>query len=142
MSINLLTRAIQLAAEYHVEQKDKAGEPYMLHCTRVMNAGKSQNEMIVGILHDTIEDTKLTLDLLRTFWFPEEIIEALDAITKRKHEKYTKYLDRVKENDLARKVKLNDLEDNLDVTRFRDLTILDIPRLNKYLRARRYLKNL
>jgi len=128
----LLERAISLAAMAHTAQTDKGGEPYIFHPLRVMLSMDSEDERIVAVLHDIIEDTGGSLYGLAAI-FPEPIITALDAISRRKREGYTAYIDRVAGNALARAVKLADIEDNLAPGR-----IGNIPDslVNRYLKAK------
>lgn len=109
----MLERAIEIAVEAHRGQMDKAGKLYILHPLRVMLRGKTQDEMIVGILHDTVEDTPVTLELLRREGFSEAVLEAISCITKEPGEEYSHFIDRILTNPLATQVKLYDLEDNL-----------------------------
>ena len=131
----MLEKAIQIALEAHKEQTDKAGAPYLLHLIRVMNAGQTENEKICGILHDLVEDTPWTFEDLRREGFSEEVIRALVCVTKQPNEPYTHFIERIKKNSLATKVKLNDLRDNMDITRLTFITEEDTQRLNKYLKA-------
>ena len=78
----MLEKAIEIAVEAHRGQIDKAGKEYILHPMRVMLRGRNDTEMIIGILHDVVEDTPVTLDMLRLEGFSEEILAALDCITK------------------------------------------------------------
>ena len=135
----MLEKAIQIALEAHKEQTDKAGAPYLLHLIRVMNAGQTENEKICGILHDLVEDTPWTFEDLRREGFSEEVIRALVCVTKQPNEPYTHFIERIKKNSLATKVKLNDLRDNMDITRLTFITEEDTQRLNKYLRAYHFL---
>ena len=135
-----LERAIQIATEAHNDQKDKFGTPYLCHLTRVMNAGKTDDERIVGILHDLVEDTKWTFEDLEKEGFAIHILQAIRCLTKiSEEEDYDDFVKRVKSSPLAIKVKINDLTDNLDVKRIPIVTEKDIIRLNKYLRAYREL---
>ena len=136
-----LSRAIHIATEVHKEQKDKVGKPYITHVMRVMERCKTEEEKIVAVLHDVVEDTTTTLDDLRKEGFNEKILSAIDAITQRKKESKTDYIERIKQNPLATRVKLNDLEDNMDVRRLPKLADRDVKRLNKYLRTYRKLLN-
>lgn len=90
------------------------------------------------MLHDVIEDTDVTEEELRKE-FPDEIVNAIVVLTKRKGEDYFDYLRRVKENPLACEVKLADLEHNSDLTRLKGITFKDMERRNKYLKAIDYL---
>ena len=79
-----LTVAMRICTEAHKDQVDKAGNPYILHCLRVAAAGSDLDQAVLGLLHDVVEDNKsFTLDYIRENGFPEEIVVALDAITKR-----------------------------------------------------------
>lgn len=134
-----LESAVKIAVEAHEGQKDKYGAPYILHPLRVMARVGSESEKIVAILHDVVEDTDWTFDDLRKEGFPAEIIEALDCVTKREGEAYEDFVKRSAANALARRVKLADLEDNMDVRRLEKVTAKDTERLNKYLKAWQYL---
>lgn len=131
----MLEKAIQIAIEAHQGQTDRAGASYILHLIRVMNAGQTKNEKICGILHDLVEDTPWTFEALRKEGFSEEVISALVCVTKQPNEPYTQFIERIKKNSLAVKVKLNDLKDNMDITRLTFITEEDTQRLNKYLKA-------
>lgn len=130
--MSLLKEAIVLAASYHDEQFDKGDHPYILHPLRLMLKCETEEERIVAVLHDTIEDTELTLITLKHKGFSSRIIEAIDCLTRRKNESYDKFIDRVKTNELATKIKILDIEDNMDVSRLSEFTDKDQSRLNKY----------
>jgi (p)ppGpp synthase/HD superfamily hydrolase len=127
-----LARAIALAAEAHVDQREKSGAPYIMHPLRLMLRMNTETEMIVAVLHDVIEDTRWTFDLLRAEGFSEEILNALDCVTRRSSETYEEFVDRSRDNAIARKVKLADLEDNMDLRRLPDLTPKSLDRMKKY----------
>lgn len=135
-----LDRAIRIAVKAHKGQTDKYGNPYILHPLRVMGMGRTDDERIVGVLHDVVEDTEWTFDDLRREGFPERIIAALDCVTKRSDdEDYDVFVARTRTNALAIRVKLNDLTDNMDIRRMGEVREKDVKRLNKYLRAYRLL---
>jgi (p)ppGpp synthase/HD superfamily hydrolase len=135
-----LERAIEIATEAHKGQKDKYGAPYLGHVSRVMNAGETDQEKIVGALHDVVEDTPWTFDDLRREGFSAAIIEAVRCLTKKSEdEDYDEFTERVRKNPLAVRVKLNDLRDNMDIRRMTEVTEKDVKRLNKYLKAYRTL---
>ena len=136
----MLVKAIQIAVSAHKEQVDKSGQPYILHLIRVMDAGETEQEKICGVLHDLVEDTDWTFEKLEKEGFSEEIISALKCVTKQENEAYDVFISRIKENPLAIKVKLNDLRDNMDITRLVHITKKDRERLNKYLKAYQELK--
>lgn len=108
-----LDLAILIAAKIHRGQKDKQGVNYILHPISVMMAASTLEEKVLAILHDTIEDSELSLDELRKEGFSAGIIEALRLITKNQGEDYFSYLEKVKSNPLSLKVKLLDIENNL-----------------------------
>lgn len=105
--------AFNLAVEKHGEAVDKGGQPYILHPKYVSDKFEVFDFKIVGILHDIVEDTDITLIDLEKMDFPKKIIKAIDAITRRKEEKYFEYIERVKKNGIARQVKIEDLKHNL-----------------------------
>lgn len=128
----MLEKAIEIAVEAHRGQIDKAGKIYILHPMRVMLRGKNETEMIVGILHDTVEDTPVTLDMLRMEGFSEEILAAISCITKEKGEDYGHFINRVLTNPLATQIKLYDIEDNMNRDRIPFPTPKDEARFAKY----------
>lgn len=128
----MLEKAIQIAVEAHRGQIDKAGKIYILHPMRVMLRGKNETEMIIGILHDTVEDTSVTLDMLRSEGFSEDVLSAIACITKEKGENYGHFIERVLTNPLATQVKLYDIEDNLNRDRIPNPTPKDEERFQKY----------
>lgn len=138
----MLEKAIQIAINAHSGQIDKGGSPYILHLIRVMNAGTTTEEKICGMLHDLVEDTDWTFEQLKNEGFDERIIEALKCLTKNEGEGYDSFIQRVITNSIAIKVKLNDLQDNMDIRRLSEITEKDRERLNKYLRAYKYLKSI
>jgi (p)ppGpp synthase/HD superfamily hydrolase len=132
---NLLERAVAIAIEGHKGQVDKYGAPYILHVLRVMLAGTTDEEKIVGVLHDIVEDTNWTTKDLLAEGFPDYMVDAIDSVSKRENEEYEDFVQRTKKNSLAVRVKLNDLRDNMDLRRVSKLSEEDMPRLNKYIKA-------
>ena len=138
--MSTLERAIEIATEAHRGQFDKAGNDYIGHPLRVMAAGKSTEEKIVGVLHDVGEDGAWTFEQLAAEGFPPGVIEALRCLTKLfPTEPYDKFIARIKHNPLAVAVKLNDLTDNMDIRRLPYLSDKDVKRLKKYLKAYKQL---
>ena len=135
----LLEKAIGIAVEAHRGQRDRYGLPYILHPVRVMCRLESTAGKIVGILHDVVEDTDWTFKDLEKEGFPAAIIEALDSVTKREGEAYEDFVKRSASNPLGRKVKIADLEDNMDVRRLLLVTDKDTARLQKYFKAWHFL---
>ncbi len=141
--MSTLNRAIEIATKAQEGARDKYGASYINHVTRVMNMGETVDEKIVGILHDVIEDTHWTFKDLEKEGFSKEVIDALKCVTKTSDdEDYTEFINRVKINPLAVKVKLNDLRDNMDIRRIPEVLESDLKRLNKYLKAYNELINL
>lgn len=142
-----LEHAIAIASAAHREQRDKAGTPYILHPLRVMLALEGAEERIVGVLHDVVEDggPDWTFERLASEGFAAEVINALRLVTKRPEdqgddlETYLRFVRRTLANPIARRVKIADIRDNLDVTRMETVTERDAARLNKYLVALRLL---
>ena len=130
-----LDRAIELAKQHHEGQTDKAGKPYIEHPLRVMNQVESEEEKIVAVLHDIVEDTDISLDDLRSEGFTEEVVSAVECLTKQDGENYDSYIERISFNPLAVKIKLADLEDNSDLTRLPEVTDKDLERIEKYDKA-------
>ena len=113
-------------------KKDKGGKPYIEHLLFVANKMETEEEKIVALLHDIVEDIEgITLDTLRQMGYSEKIVQAVDSMTKRKGEDYGEYLKRVKQNPIARKVKLADIEHNMDLSRIENPTEKDYERIEK-----------
>ncbi len=132
--------AILLAAQTHRGQVDKVGQPYILHLLRVMLSVETEQEQMVAVLHDLVEDTSYTLDDLRALGYSEAVVEALDCVTRRPEETYEEFILRASANPLARRVKLADLEDNMDIRRLPVVSEKDQERLNRYIAAWRQIK--
>lgn len=136
--MSTLERAIAIAAEAHAGQVDKAGAPYILHPLRVMLSCAPMEDRIVAVLHDVVEDCPaFPLARLSVAGFSDEVVASLDALTRRKGESYDDFIERVKFNRLAVRVKLADLADNSDARRigWAHMTPKDIQRMEKYRRA-------
>ena len=108
-----IERAIAIAIEAHAHQVDKQNRPYILHVLRVMMKGATDEERIVGVLHDLFEDTNYTYEDLLHLGFASEIVDAITALTHAKWQSNNEYYTQVKENPLALQVKLYDMEDNM-----------------------------
>lgn len=142
MRVSYLEKAINLSVEKHRGQIDKGGMPYILHPLYLMTKMNTETEKIVAVLHDIIEDTDITFNYLRSIGFSDEVLNALECLTRKNEEDYFSYIDRIKTNRIAVKVKLVDLEHNMDLRRIKNLTDEDIIRsIKKYKRAWDELKN-
>ena len=140
--MSTLERAIEIAAQAHAGQKDKVGEPYILHCMRVMMKLAKPNDRIVAALHDVIEDTPWTLPKLRQEGFSAPVVKAVDALTHRDGEKYDAYIKRLGDVPIARRVKLADLSDNMSHTRQMQHSDRTAEILKRYDKAVKYLRKL
>lgn len=134
-----LTQAIQLAAAAHQGQTDKAGQPYILHPLRVMLALEREEDRIVAVLHDVVEDTEISASDLRNKGFSETVIEAVLALTRGHGETYDSFIARCVINDIARRVKLADIDDNMRPDRV-EAAKLDSSLLERYRKARSTLE--
>lgn len=125
--MNDLERAIEIALDAYEGQTDKAGETYIRHPLRVMEQMDTRRQRIVAVLHDVVEDSGYELADIESE-FDAEIRDAIEALTKRDGEDYLEdFIPQVVDNDLARRVKLADIEDNMDLTRLPEVsnTILE-----------------
>ncbi len=135
-----LERAIGVAVEAHTGQREKAGAIYILHPLRVMLALDHPIERIAAVLHDVVEDTPWTLDDLRAAGIPEAAVLLVDRVTEREGEETKEeYYGRILEVPGAIRIKLADLNDNLDIRRLAEMPPKDTTRTNKYLGWRRGL---
>ena len=148
---NSVQAACAIASYIHDGQNDKGGKPYILHPLWVSNqvalSGGSQEEVIVGLLHDTVEDSKLTIEELSE-WFSLDIVNALIAISFRcegfRKESREEYIKRVRNNRIAKTVKIIDLKHNMDISRLGNSHILnekDIKRIQRYKDEYSYLSS-
>jgi len=143
-----LEDAIILAAENHKGTTDKAGQSYILHPLPVMLRMNTETERIAAVLHDVVEDTDVTLDDLRDMGYPDEVINAVDCLTKPekdpeaefdKDQLYESFIERVATNPVARRVKLADLSENMDVRRLKNFDDESADRMKRYHLAYRQL---
>lgn len=137
----LLSLAIEVATVAHAGQLDKGQQPYIFHPQAVAGAVDSDEEKIVAWLHDVVEDTYITLDDLAEMGFSEQIVHAIDVITKRKGVSYDDYLIDVKQDALAKAVKIADIKHNSDISRIPNPTEKDFARLEKYKKALAFLES-
>ena len=126
------------AEKQHQGQVDKSGAPYIGHPARVAGRLETPEAQVVGWLHDTVEDTGLTLEEVEA-QFGKETMAAVDAVSRRPGEEWETYLRRVKENPTARIVKISDLIDNSNLSRLDHITMKDVLRQAKYNQALQYL---
>ena len=127
-------KAINIAYKAHMGQQDKFGIPYIFHPIHLAESMNTEDECICAILHDVVEDTEITFEQLSKE-FSSNIIDTLKLLTHDKKIPYLDYVKNLKDNPIARKVKLADLNHNLDSTRLNSITQKDILRIEKYKNA-------
>lgn len=137
----MLDKAIEIASKAHLGQFDKQGKPYILHPLWVMDKVRHLGEdcMIVGVLHDLVEDTSWTIEKLREVGFHENILLSLELLDMRAGN-YEMNIEKIASNEYATQVKLRDLEHNSKITRLKSLREKDIERIHKYHKAYTYLQ--
>ncbi|EJR27149.1 HD domain-containing protein [Bacillus cereus] len=132
--------AHEIAKKAHVGQVDKAGMDYIKHPETVASFVNTTEEKATAYLHDVLEDTEITANDLLSAGIPHNIVAAVQVLTKEKYTPYFEYLSQVKENSLARTVKLADLKHNSDRSRLARITDKDLKRLEKYRKAIQFLE--
>lgn len=131
----LIEKAIKIALDAHHGQVDKAGKPYILHTLRLAMLMQDDDEFLVAMLHDVIEDSDYTSDDLIRHGFSQAVVAAAICLTHAEGEDYFAYIRRIRENKIARNVKLSDLQDNMNILRLDAVTEKDFERIRKYHKA-------
>ncbi len=134
-----IERAIEIASTAHAGQIDKAGQPYIFHPLRVMLRVNSEHEQMAAVLHDVVEDTSITIDDLAREGFPIEVLRAIAALTKLPGETRLEAAARAAADPVARKVKLADNAENMDLSRIPNPTDKDYARCREYEEVRELL---
>lgn len=135
----MLEKAIELAVKMHKGQKDKGGSCYIEHPLRVMLSLETEEEKIVGVLHDVIEDCECTKEDLIELGFSLRIAEAVEGLSRRENESYMEFIERCSLDELLRNVKLKDIKDNKNLNRIPNPTEEDFRRIEKYEKAEKLL---
>lgn len=135
----LYQQALAIAKDAHKGQVDKAGVAYIHHLLYVASLVEGELAKTIALLHDVVEDSGWTLEDLRKEGLPEEVVQAVGILTKKRNENYEEYILRVKQNPLARQVKLTDLQHNSDLSRLANVTDRDRERVAKYQKAIAFL---
>ncbi len=133
-------KALKLCFDAHKDQKDKSGLPYVFHPFHLAEQMDDENSVIVALLHDVVEDSDMSFEDLESMGFNQEIIETLKLLTHEKDVDYFDYVNKIKENELAKKVKLADLRHNSDISRLEKISEKDVERRKKYLKAIKILE--
>lgn len=131
--------ASRIACKAHEGQKDKSGYPYIFHPLHLAEQFYDEDSVVVALLHDVVEDTDVTIDDLRKEGFDEKVLAALCLLTHEDGVPYMEYVEKIKENPLARRVKLADLRHNCDVSRGADSDYFKQKRRNCYYPAMKLL---
>lgn len=137
--MTLIETSLAIALRAYTGKTDKAGQDYIHHPLRLMAKMTTDYEMSVALLHDILEDSDITATDLLAEGIPEEVVEAVLCLTKQEDENYQTFVLRAKQNRLARKVKIADIEDNINVLRLLILREKDLVRVAKYHSAWRVL---
>ena len=135
----MINIALSIAKKAHAGQVDKAGIDYIQHPLYVASQVKTEQEKAVALLHDVLEDSDITVADLLAYGLSNEVVTAVQTLTKKKGQSYQDYLGKVKSNNLARVVKLADLKHNSDLSRLKSVSNTDYERVKKYKNAIRYL---
>ena len=138
--MKLIETSLQIALRAYSGKADKAGREYILHPLRVMAKMNTDLERSAALLHDVIEDSDITAGDLLAEGIPPEVVEAIQYLSKSEGEDYQDFVARAKRNKIAAKVKIADIEDNIDVLRLSSLDEWDLARIKKYHTAWRFLQ--
>jgi (p)ppGpp synthase/HD superfamily hydrolase len=139
--MSIIEKSLEIALQAYAGQTDKAGKTYILHPLRLMAKMQDEHEMAVAILHDVIEDSDYTAEDLLSAGIPAVVVDAVHVLTKTKGEDYDQFVARVLTNPLATKVKIADIEDNINVLRLEQVGEKDLERVAKYHKAWKTLKS-
>lgn len=136
--------ALELVAKHFRGIVDKDGEPYVMHCLRVMMGVSDKNAQLVALMHDLVEDTPITLKDLEQRGFSTDVVEAVDLVTHKSQDSYSDYILRIKRNPVAKQVKLSDLRDNASMERVlyrENSTARDTHRIHRYVLSYQFLSD-
>ena len=127
--------ALKLCFEAHKEQVDKSGMPYVFHPFHLAEQMNTEETTIVALLHDLVEDTDYTIEALVDMGFDKSITDAIALMTHADNVAYMDYVRAIKDNPIAKTVKLADLKHNSDLTRLETVDEKALSRREKYLKA-------
>lgn len=139
--MQLIEKSLDIALRAYAGKTDKAGREYIHHPLRVMAKMKTDLEMSAALLHDVIEDSDITAEQLLAEGIPAEVVEAVVCLSRNENEDYQDFVGRTKKNELAAKIKIADIEDNIDVLRLASLDEYDLTRIKKYHSAWQFLND-
>ncbi|NLO69375.1 MAG: phosphohydrolase [Porphyromonadaceae bacterium] len=148
---HFINRSAEIARAAHADQTDKAGVDYFSgHLTSVASMGKNWKEQVLGYLHDVAEDTPISEDEVMELLQSEvkldkndaaELLEALRLLNNKNFPDRDTYLKAVKENPLAKAVKINDLNNNMELTRIANPAEKDHARVERYKREIAWMRD-
>jgi len=133
-------KALKLCFDAHKDQKDKSGMPYVFHPFHLAEQMETEETTIAALLHDVVEDTDFTLEDISEMGFSKNVTDALALLTHDDDTDYMDYVAKIKENPIAKAVKLADLAHNSDLSRLDEVTEKALERREKYLKAIKLLK--
>ena len=136
---DLTKKALLISFNAHKDQVDKSNLPYVYHPFHVAEQMTDETSTIVALLHDVVEDTDVTMTDIENYGFSKEIIDALKCMTHEESVDYYDYIKIVATNPIAIKVKLADIEHNMDTNRLNEITKKDLERVEKYKKCYKYL---
>ena len=128
-------KALKLCFDAHKDQIDKSGMPYVFHPFHLAEQMKTEETTIVALLHDLVEDTEYTIEDLVDIGFDKAVTDAIALMTHADNVDYMDYVRMIKENPIAKEVKLADLNHNSDLTRLDVIDEKALSRRKKYLKA-------
>ena len=128
-------KAMKLCFQAHKDQTDKSGIPYVFHPIHLAEQMKDEDTTVVALLHDVVEDTTYTPEDLAAMGFNDRVIAAIRLMTHDENIPYMEYVAKIKENPIAKAVKLADLAHNSDTTRLDTVDAKAAARIKKYERA-------
>ena len=137
----LTKKALKLCFEAHKEQVDKTGMPYVFHPFHLAEQMDDEISTVCALLHDVIEDTEITPEILRQMGFPNTVIEVLKLLTHDEAVPYMDYVENISRHPIAKKIKIADLLHNSDLTRLDTVDENARKRNQKYQEALRVLSN-
>ena len=117
-----LSAAIEFETAALAEKVDDKGSPYINHALRVMERMDTEEEKMAAVLHDVVEDTEITLQDLCDAGFSREVVETVEILTKRLDMTYFDYIDDIHWSETASKIKIAEIEDNLDIMRVKKMS--------------------
>ncbi len=128
-------KALKLCFKAHKKQVDKSGIPYVFHPFHLAEQMSDEDTTVTALLHDVVEDTKYTLKYLKKKGFSERVLEAIALLTHNDGSDYLEYVARIKENPIAKAVKVADLKHNSDLSRLDVVDEKALQRREKYQKA-------